>query len=286
MTLPGPFRALLAFFSLASLSLFAQTSVTTQHNDVGRTGQNTTETILTPTNVTTSSFGKLFTLAVDGQVYAQPLYLPSVTIGGSAHRVVFAATEHDSVYAFDASTGAQLWKVSLFDTAHGAAAGATTDPQSDTGCGDISALNGASEYGVTGTPVIDPSTGTLYVVSKTYEGTYPVQRLHALDITTGAEKLGGPVVLQASVSGTGGGSSGGVLKFDAKWENQRPGLLLLNGNVYLGFASHCDYSNWHGWLLGYNATTLAQTAVFVSTPNGASSGIWMGGSGIAADVDK
>jgi len=280
--------ASLLLCSFACATSFAQTSVTTQHNDIGRTGQNLTESILTPANVTTANFGKLFTLAVDGQVYAQPLYLPSVTIGGNAHRVVFTATEHDSVYAFDASTGAQLWKASLLDSAHGAASGATTDPESDTGCGDISALNGGSEYGITGTPVIDPNTGTLYVVSKTLEGSpaYPVERLHALDVSTGAEKLGGPVLIQASVAGSGNGSSGGVMKFDAKWENQRPGLLLLNGTVYLGFASHCDYSAWHGWLLGYNATTLAQNAVFVSTPNGSASGIWMGGSGIAADVQN
>ena len=285
-------RTALLLCSLAlvpSRFLFSQaTSVTTQHNDIGRTGQNLTETTLTPANVTTAGFGRLFSIAVDGQVYAQPLYLPSVSIGGAAHRVAFVATQHDSVYAFDAATGAQLWKASLFDTAHGAAAGATTDPESDTACTDISALNGGSEYGITGTPVIDASTGTLYVVAKTLEGTssYPVQRLHALDITSGAEKFGGPTLIQASVSGSGSGSSGGVLKFDPKWENQRPGLLLLNGNVYVGFASHCDDSPWHGWLLGYNATTLAQSAVFVATPNGSASGIWMGGAGISADIEN
>ncbi len=283
-------RASLSFCVSAltlSAALFAQTSVTTQHNDIGRTGQNLTETLLTPTNVNTSTFGKLFSLTVDGQVYAQPLYLPSVTINGAAHRVVFVATEHDSVYAIDAATGAQLWKASLLDSAHGAASGATTDPESDTGCGDISALNGGNEYGITGTPVIDPSTGTLYVVSTTLEGSpsYPVQRLHGLDITTGSEKIG-PVTIQAAVSGSGTGSSGGVLKFDPKWENQRPGLLLLNGNVYIGFASHCDDNPWHGWLLGYNTATLAQTTVFVATPNGDASGIWMAGAGIAADVEN
>ena len=281
------FRALRALCALAvgaSLPLFGQTSVLTQHNDIGRTGQNLTETVLTPANVTTSSFGKLFSLSVDGQVYAQPLYMPAVTINGQAHRVVFVATEHDSVFAFDAAVGgAPLWQVSLFDTAHGAAGGATTDPESDTGCGDISALNGAAEYGITGTPVIDPSTGTLYVVAKTLESGNVIQRLHALDITTGNEKFGGPVIIQPSVSGTGSGSSGGVLKFDSKYENQRPGLLLLNGNVYIGFAAHCDYGPWHGWVLGYNASTLAPNGVFVTTPNGSASGVWMSGVGLAAD---
>ncbi len=272
--------------ALTTLSSYSQTSVTTQHNDIGRTGQNLTETTLTTSDVNGTSFGKLFTMVVDGQVYAQPLYLPSVTINGAAHRVVFVATEHDSVYAFDATTGNQLWKVTMLDTAHGAASGATTDPESDTGCTDIEALNGSLEYGITSTPVIDASTGTIYVEAETFENGYPVQRLHALDITSGAEKFGGPTTIQASVAGTGSGSSGGVLKFDPKWENQRSGLLLLNGNVYLAFASHCDYSPWHGWILGYSASSLSQTAVFVSTPNDSNSGIWMGGSGLAADVEN
>ena len=275
-------------FLLCSLamSLCAQTNVLTQHNDIGRTGQNTTEAILTPANVTTSGFGKLMTLTVDGQVYAQPLYMSSVTIAGVSHRVVFVATEHNSVFAFDVSTGVQLWKASMLDSAHGAAVGATPDPRTDTGCHDIDALAGAAEYGITGTPVIDAATGTLYVVSVTYEGTYPVERLHALDVTTGNEKLGGPAVISASVPGTGNGSSGGVMTFDPKWENQRSGLLEVNGNIYIAFASHCDYSSWHGWILGYNATTLAQTAKFITTPNGSASGIWMGGGGLAADVQN
>jgi hypothetical protein len=261
--------------------------VLTQHNDIGRTGQNTTETTLSPANVTTANFGKLFTLSVDGQTIAQPLYMSSVNIGGASHRVVFVATEHDSVYAFDADTGAKLWKASMLDAAHGAASGAVPEPQSDNGCGDITALGGAAaEYGITSTPVIDPSTGTLYLVAKTYEGTYPVQRLHALDITTGNEKFSGPVTISASVAGTGSGSSNGTLNFDPRWENQRSGLLLVNGNVYAGFGSHCDSSSWHGWILGYNATTLAQTAKFVTTPNGSSSGVWMGGGGLAADIQN
>ena len=270
---------LLAFGGSRLLS--AQTDVLTQHNDIGRTGQNVTETILTPTNVSGAPFGKLFSLPVDGQIYAQPLYVSKLTIEGKSHRVVFVATEHDSVYAFDAdSGGSPLWQVTLLDAAHGASPGATTDPPSNSGCALI------PEYGITGTPVIDPLTGTLFVVSDTIENQYPVLRLHALDLATGAEKFGGPAEIQASVAGTGNGSSGGILNFDPKWENQRAGLLLLNGNVYIAFGSHCDFGPWHGWVLGYNAATLAQSAKFVTTPDGLGSGVWMGGSGLAADIEN
>ena len=278
----GPVCACLMFAG----SLLAQTNVLTQHNDIGRTGQNLTETVLTPANVSaTNSFGKLYSANVDGRALAQPLYVSNVTIGGANHSVVYVATEHDSVYALDANAkGAVLWKASLLDQAHGAAAGAIPDPQSDTGCGDID----AAEYGITGTPIINytnATTGTLYVVSITYEGTYPVQRLHALDITSGAEQFGGPVAISASVAGSGTGSVNGAVSFDAKWENQRPGLLLLNGTVYMGWGSHCDSGPWHGWVMGYNATTLKQTFAFLSTPNGSEGGVWTSGAGLAADND-
>ena len=257
-----------AALSSSCLVAFAQTNVLTQHNDIGRTGQNLNETQLTTTTVAAGNFGKLFTLAVDGAVYAQPLYMSNVSIGGNPHRVVFVATEHDSVYAFDAANGSQLWQVSMTDAAHGAAAGATPDPESDTGCADVSETGEAGEYGITGTPVIDSGTGTLYVVAKTFEGSYPVQRLHALDVTTGFEKPNSPVVITATVSASGSGSSNGVLNFDPKFENQRPGLLLLNGNVYMAFAAFCDISPWHGWVLGYNAATLTQTGAFSDFAHG------------------
>lgn len=263
--------------------LLGQTSVLTQHNDLARTGQNLTETILTPVLVGGGNFGKLFTIAVDGQVYAQPLYMPALTVGGAAHNVVFLATEHDSVFAFDADKGGTpLWKASLLDQAHGATVGATTDPESDSGCIDIA----GSEYGITGTPVIDPATGTLYVVSQTYENNYPVQRLHALDVTSGAEKFGGPVTIAASVSGTGSGSTNGVVSFDPKWENQRAGLTLVNGKVYIAYGSRCDFGAFHGWLFAYDAATLHQTSVFLTTPNGEGSGIWMGGAGLSVDTSS
>ncbi len=271
-----------ALASACCLVSLAQTSVLTQHNDLARTGQNLSETILTPANVSSGSFGKVFSLAVDGVVAAQPLYVPNLKVNGALHNVVFIATEHDSVFAFDADLGGTpLWQASLLDTAHGAAAGATSDSSSNSGCYTV---NG--EYGITGTPVIDSTTGTLYVVSDTYENNYPLQRLHALDITTGAEKFGGPTVINASTAGTGNGSSNGILNFDPKWELQRPGLLLVNGTVYVGFAGHCDLSNYHGWFLAYSAATLAQTSVFLASPNGTDSGIWMGAGAPAVDVEN
>ncbi|HXO06278.1 MAG TPA: hypothetical protein VN884_11685 [Candidatus Sulfotelmatobacter sp.] len=259
--------------------------VFTQHNDIGRTGQNLGESILTPANVNTTTFGKLFSQAVDGNVYAQPLYVPNVSIGGSIHNVLYVATEGDSVYAFDAdsNTGGNataLWHASMIDTAHGAAAGATTMNVATAlpGCNDLT-----PQVGITSTPVIDPSTGTMYVEAKSDENGTFVHRLHALDITTGAEKSPGPVVITASVPGTGEGSSGGTLTLDGLHHMNRPGLLWLNGTLYLAYASHCDVMPWHGWLLAYDAGTFAQKSVFVSTPNDADGGFWMSGAGVAGD---
>lgn len=263
---------LLAIVSVASMT--AQVSVTTYHNDNSGTGQNTLETTLTPGNVSASGFGRLFSQTVDGYLYAQPLYVPGVSIAGVSHNVVYVATEHDSVYAFDADSGSSvLWKTSLIP-----AGGSTVSSSSDIKCGDL-----VPEIGITGTPVIDLNSGTLYVVSTTKEKGGFVQRLHALDITNGTEKLGGPVVIQASVAGTGDGSSLGKVSFDALHENQRAGLLLQNGLVYIGWASHCDISPYHGWVMAYSATSLAQVAVFNATPNGTTGGIWQGGFGLAGD---
>ncbi|HTS06452.1 MAG TPA: choice-of-anchor D domain-containing protein, partial [Candidatus Eisenbacteria bacterium] len=221
----------------------------TYHNDNLRTGQNLNETVLNTNDVNQTQFGKLFSYALDGIAFASPLYVANVSIPGNGyHNVVYVATENDSVYAFDADglSTTPLWKVSFLKS------GVTTVPCSDVGeCGDI-----PTQIGITSTPVIDSSTGTLYVVAATKENSTWVQRLHALDITTGAEKFGGPVVLQASVPGTGEGGS--TLTFNALRENQRPGLLLNNGVVYLAFGSHGDNSPWHGWVLGYNAATLQQ----------------------------
>src|SRR5271165_1054934 len=206
----------------------AQTSVLTQHYDNARTGANTNETILTPANVNTSSFGKLFSQMVDGYVFAQPLYVPGVTMGagtkqaGTTHNVIFVATENDSVYAFDADTNSganasPLWQITLLDASHGAAAGATSVPASDLSNGVMGPV-----IGITGTPVIDPLSGTLYLMGETKENGSYVYRLHALNLTTGAEKasFNSPVTLSATVAGTGSGSVGGILTFDSKWQNQ------------------------------------------------------------------
>ena len=247
----------------------------THHNDSLRTGQNTNEMVLTPANVNQVQFGKLFSYPVDGFAYASPLYLANLSIPGKGfHNVVYVATEHDSLFAFDADglSSSPLWQVSFLGS------GVTTVPCGDTGeCGDI-----PTEVGITGTPVIDPGSGTLYVVAKTKEGTNYVQRLHALDITTGSERFGGPVVIQASASGIGDRSN--TVTFNALRENQRTGLLLSNGIVYFGFGSHGDQSPWYGWILGYNATTLQQVLAYNASPDGQGAGVWQSGGGLATDA--
>ncbi len=257
--------------------------VFTQHNDILRTGQNQNETALTPTVVSsTTAFGKKFSQAVDGYVYAQPLYEPGVNIGGTVHNVVIVATENDSLYAFDAdsNTGANanpLWKANLIDINHGAASGAAAVTNSQVNCGDL-----VPKIGVTSTPVIDPSTGTIYVETKSSEGTSFPHRLHAIDITTGNEKFSGPTLISASVS-----VPGGTVSFSGLNQLNRPGLLWLNGVIYLAYASHCDSTAYHGWLFAYDAATLTQKAVFLTTPeatpNGGLAGFWMSGAGVAAD---
>ena len=260
----------------------AQTNVLTFHNDNSRSGLNPNETILTPANVNPSQFGKLFTQALDGAVYSQPLYLANVSIpGNGTHNVVYVATEHDSVYAFDAdnnngSNAAPLWKTSFLSS------GVTTVPIADIGCPNL----GTTEVGITGTPVIDPTntgpnnTPTLYVVAMTKENGAYFYRLHALDVTTGAEKFGGPTPLQGSVPGTSG-----TLSFVPKLHLQRPALLLSNGAVYIEFGSFCDDGNYHGWVMAYSASTLQQLAIYSDTAYGSKGGIWMSGGGAAADAD-
>ena len=261
--------------------------VFTQHNDIGRTGQNLNETILTLSNVNSTTFGKVFAHPVDGNLYAQPLYVSSVSIPGKGnHNVVYVATEGDSVYAFDADNniGANanpLWQVSLLDAAHGASAGATTlSSTSDVFCPAID-----PQYGVTSTPVIDPSTGTMYVEAESKENGAFVHRLHALDISTGLERDQGPVTITGAVPGTGDGSVNGTLAFNPRRHLNRPGLLLVNGSVYVGFGSNCDQKPYHGWIFAYDAGTLRQQTVFVTTPNSSDGPVWMSGAGISADSD-
>lgn len=253
-------------------------SVLTQHNDNNRSGDNLNESILTTSNVNVAGFGLLFKRPVDGQIYAQPLYVPDVSIAGGTHNVVYVATMHNTVYAFDADDPAQttpLWSTNL----------GPSSPAVDFGTGfhDI-----AVEVGILSTPVIDPASNTLYAVAFTKEmvngtATYYF-RLHALDIRTGAEKFGGPVVIAATVPGTGGNSNKGVITFRAFKQLQRSALLLVNGNVYIGFAGHGEQEPYNGWLLGYNAATLAQTVVVNLSPDTQAAGIWQSGEGPAADA--
>jgi hypothetical protein len=252
-------------------------SVLTYHNDLARTGQYLSETLLTPASVSSGQFGQLFTYPVDGQVYTQPLYLPGVIVPGRGiHNVVFVATEHDSVYAFDADNylAAPLWHVSFLNSSQGV----TTASAAELGCGSIT-----PEVGITGTPVIDPVSRTLFVVAMTQETSSDgyVHRLHALDVTTGAEKPGSPVEIQASVPGTGDGTT--TVQFKPWLYKERAGLLLLNGVVYTAWSSHCDSGNYHGWIIGYDAGTLQQTAVYTTTPDWDAGSFWQGGAAPAAD---
>jgi hypothetical protein len=257
----------------------AYTRMLAYHNDLARTGQNLDETILTPANVNSAQFGKLFSYPVDGGMYAQPLYMQSVTLGNQGvHNVVYVVTEHDSVYAFDADgkVSTPLWHVSFINPL----AGITTVPPPP---GDDAFP--AGEIGITSTPAIDPATGILYVVSYTLENGKPFYRLHALDLGTGAEKLGGPVVIVAYTPGTGDDTDGRYVYFDPTWHLQRQALLLLNGVIYVGFASHGDIPPFHGWLLAYDARTLKQTAVYNVTPNGRLGGLWESGCGPSVDAE-
>ncbi|HVT91054.1 MAG TPA: PQQ-binding-like beta-propeller repeat protein [Tepidisphaeraceae bacterium] len=224
-------------------------SVTTYHNDLSRTGANLQETILTTSNVRASKFGKKHSLQVDGQIYAQPLYVPNLVFQKNGRPVrrnmTYVATQNDTVYAYDADRGSLMWTAALLKRS----VGETPVPNSDLGSDDINPV-----VGITSTPVIDQASDTMYVVAKAKRVTNGVAsyvfRLYALDLNTGASKFGGPVTIHAAYPGNGDGSINGFTNFDAKIENQRSGLLLLNGVVYIAFASHGDQGPYHGWLLG------------------------------------
>ena len=275
----------------ATVAITDLAGVYTYHNDAARDGANSQEYALTPTSVTSGNFHKLFSCNVDGAIYGQPLWVANLMVNGAKHNVVIVATAHNSLYAFDADTSpcATLWQASLMDSAHGASSGETSVPAGATGnlvgsgYGDMT-----PEVGITGTPVIDPAAGIVYAVSKSVSGTTSFfQRLHAIDITTGNEKgTGSPVTIAATFAGTGDGSS--TTTFNAQRQFQRPGLALVNGQVYVMFASHEDTGNFYGWVLGYsfNGTsfTLASTLNVDPNASGAQGGIWMSGAAPAADA--
>ena len=293
----NPARLILAAAAIGGLVIafpsHAGVNVLTYHNDAGRTGQNLNETILSPANLKTNTFGKLFSYSVDGYVFAQPLIVSGLTIPGQGtHNVLFIATEHNSVYAFDAdrNTGAYaglLWHVTLGTSA------ATPNPDFGSRYGPYSDI--AVEVGITGTPVIDLASGTLYVDAFTHEGSSYFHRIHALNITNGTEQAGSPVLVSASVPGTGVGGNGSVVPFVAKQQLQRGALTLAGGILYVLYTGYADTNPYHGWILGFDATTLQPLAnyVFNSTPNATTNvfganagegGIWMGGNGIAVDA--
>ena len=278
--MPSP-RFIIPRFVLAVSILACATSlafpqdVLTYHNNNARTGLNPSETTLTLSNVNSASFGKLFILPVDGLVDAQPLYLSAVPIPvRGTHNLLIVATEHDSVYAFDADTGSPIWHITTLKSGE-----ITSD---DRGCYQV-----APEIGITSTPVISRpmgSNGVIYTVamSKDSSGNYH-QRLHALDATTGNELYNGPVDITAKYPGTGDNSSGGYVIFDPSQYKERSGLLLTGGLLYLAWASHCDIRPFTGWIMGYNPTTLAQKTVLNVTPNGNEGAFWGSGAGLTAD---
>jgi hypothetical protein len=244
--------------------------VTTYHNDTLRTGANSYEAILKPGNVTSAKFGLLRTLSVDALVDAQPLYLHQLSVKGAPHNVVYVATENDSMYAFDADTGATLWQKSALL--------GTETASDDRGCGQVTPL-----IGITSTPVIDRAAGpngAIYLVamSKDSQGNY-FHRLHALDLTTGAELFGGPTTIAASFA-----SNSGSVSFAAAQYKERAALLIQNGTLYMAFTSHCDDGTYYGWLMAYSESTLKQTGVLNVTPNGGEGSIWQSGGGLTADA--
>jgi hypothetical protein len=273
----------------AAASAQTFTGVLTQHNDNARTGQNLSETILNQSNVFPWQFGKVFSYAVDGQIYAQPLYVPNLTIKGGVHNVVFVATEYNSVYAFDAdattnSSSNTYWHRTFLNVAKGIVPVPCGAQTAAGGNGTEISCNVFPFYGITGTPVIDPATNTMYLVVRTAETTAGVttyyQRLHAISILTGADKSGSPVVISGSVPGTGAGSVGGIVTFDPLADIQRVGMTLANGTLYTAFAGAA-----HGWIMAYDEKTLKQNAIFNTAPNAVLGGIWQTGNGFVVDHD-
>src|SRR5437879_651221 len=283
-TLPLPLLLLLLATCTETLTNNRPTNpqsvaVLTQHNDNTRSGWNDKETALTTCNVNVQQFGAVFKLRVDDQVYAQPLVVGHVSVGGGDRNVVYIATVNNTLYAYDGDDGTLYWQRGV--TAPGMRPPSNTDMTGACGGGyqDFS-----GNIGIVGTPVIDAARGTMYFVARSTTGSTFVQYLHAVSIVDGSELAGSPTTITASDSGNGDGSVNGVIAFDAQRQNQRQGLTLLNGIVYVTFSSHCDWGPYHGWILGYDAATLQQRVVYDATPNGYAGGMWESGTGMAADA--
>src|SRR5580658_4214516 len=256
----------------APSALQAQVTNYTDKYNNQHTGENTNETVLTPSNVNSTQFGKLWTFTVDDQLYAQPLYAPGVSINGGTHNVLYLATMNNSLYAVDADSGTQYWHKTY----------GTHVTVGDTQAGSNTNISHAAGLGIESTPTIDPSSNTIYFVSQTESGTGGsatfTDSLNAADISTGNAKFGSPV----SISGTYT-SSDGTLTFVTKDQNQRPGLTLANGTIYLAWSSHGDLGSYHGWAMAYNATTLSQIATYSDVTTGSKGGIWQAGQGFNVD---
>ena len=299
MEVPGTGKVMKHWFVFSTLgvtvvllllcSVFAtgQVAVTTYHNDNYRSGVNSHEIVLTPSNVNEVTFGKRLVLPVTGYAFAQPLYVPNVNINGTLHNVVYEVTEHDQAYAFDVNTGQPIWhKDFLISTSPLK----TILPMSgnDTGCTVV-----GNEIGITSTPVIDVTTNEIYIVAATKEifngNTKFYQRMHVLDIRTGVEKMLGPAYgapITATLPGTGSGSINGYITFDPQHQLQRSALTLANGLIYVSWAGFCDFGTYHGWIMAFNKSTLWPSGAFLATPDGNQGGIWSSGSGMAVDAQN
>src|ERR1043166_7092606 len=279
-------------YAVSCCAVFGQVNVLTYHDNNARDGQNLSEKLLTPANVNSSSFGKILSYSVDGFVYAQPLYVSGLTIPGKgARNVVFVATEHNSVYALDGdsklgATSGGLWQGNLGPSA--------ATPTSDFGNRNGSFTAIVPEVGITGTPVIDLASKTIYVDAFTHEGSSYFHKMHALDLTTGAERAFSPVTVSASVPGVGVASSGGVVSFEPKQHIHRAALTLADGVLYAAYAGYEDTDPYHGWIIGFNPANLQQLPAYTfnTTPNSTvaafgahagEGGIWMAGCGLSAD---
>src|SRR5205807_1310978 len=283
-TLPLPLLLLLLATCTETLTNNRPTNpqsvaVLTQHNDNTRSGWNDKETALTTNNVNVQQFGAVFTLRVDDQVYAQPLVVGHVSVGGGDRNVVYIATVNNTLYAYDGDDGTLYWQRGV--TAPGMRPPRNTDM---TGACSGSYTDFSGNIGIVGTPVIDSVRQIIYFVTRSTDSSIFVQHLHAVSLGDGSEASGSPVQITATSPGNGDGSVNNVISFDGQRQNQRQGLTLVNGVVYVTFSSHCDWGPYHGWVLGYDGVTLQQRVVYNPTPNGYAGGMWGSGMGMAADA--